>query len=462
MPNSLPPGQPTATKTVTQLTDNLGLFLFSHFAGYLLSPVFWFYPLSMAYVHGKYPSIKDFKALVFTNRFIKCSLVGWLLSLIPILGFASLPFYSHYVFTKDDEPFDLIRESMSESLEDPSFIIKSTIAAIVSCFGIFLCFVGQIITIPLACIFIYGEMLNITEKLITPLKKRLHKKTVKETIEETSNETSKEPSQSPFSNRKDRVDILMKTKDAINNDNLSQLRLLITRDGLDPNYTILPGEWTLLHKSIEDGKVEIAKLLIDSGANIYAKGGWSKRTPLGLIIQQNNSFLMEYLISKGNFNSEKGKWATGYCKWKIIKALNNFNEVCGLIASSKTISSSNKISLPYEDLKAAIMFDNKDLWIRFNNDPNIVDQEVRESGFYHNLSIRIDGKDFKWEGKEGSQSSNDIILNYEEHLQLLINGKILSISLPLYQQGHAIFTWKINGIAESLLEIFSYNNEKTG
>ncbi|MYG46300.1 MAG: ankyrin repeat domain-containing protein, partial [Synechococcus sp. SB0675_bin_6] len=319
MPNSLPPGQPTATKTVTQLTDNLGLFLFSHFAGYLLSPVFWFYPLSMAYVHGKYPSIKDFKALVFTNRFIKCSLVGWLLSLIPILGFASLPFYSHYVFTKDDEPFDLIRESMSESLEDPSFIIKSTIAAIVSCFGIFLCFVGQIITIPLACIFIYGEMLNITEKLITPLKKRLHKKTVKETIEETSNETSKEPSQSPFSNRKDRVDILMKTKDAINNDNLSQLRLLITRDGLDPNYTILPGEWTLLHKSIEDGKVEIAKLLIDSGANIYAKGGWSKRTPLGLIIQQNNSFLMEYLISKGNFNSEKGKWATGYCKWKIIK-----------------------------------------------------------------------------------------------------------------------------------------------
>lgn len=292
--------------------------------------------------------------------------------------------------------------------------------------------------------------------------KEILKKSVKENSKETSNETSKEPSQSPFSNRKDRVDILMKTKDAINNDNLSQLRLLITRDGLDPNYTVFPEEWTFLHKSIEDGKVEIAKLLIDSGANIYAKGGWSKRTPLGLIIQQNNSFLMEYLISKGNFNSEKGKWATGYCKWKIIKALNNFNEVCGLIASSKTISSSNKLSFPYEDLKAAIMFDNKNLWIRFNNDPNIVDQEVRESGFYHNLSIRIDGKDFKWEGEEGSQSGNDIILNYEEHLQLLINGKILSVSLPLYQQGHAIFTWKINGIAESLLEIFSYNNEKTG
>ncbi|MCY3654951.1 MAG: hypothetical protein OXG70_08065 [Cyanobacteria bacterium MAG IRC1_bin_28] len=69
----------------------------------------------------------------------------------------------------------------------------------------------------------------------------------------------------------------MKTKDAINNDNLSQLRLLITRDSLDPNYTILPGEWTLLHKSIEDGKVEIAKLLIDFGANIYAKGGFGEK-----------------------------------------------------------------------------------------------------------------------------------------------------------------------------------------
>ncbi|MCY3654950.1 MAG: hypothetical protein OXG70_08060 [Cyanobacteria bacterium MAG IRC1_bin_28] len=164
---------------------------------------------------------------------------------------------------------------------------------------------------------------------------------------------------------------------------------------------------------------------------------------------------MEYLISKG-------KLAKGYCKWKILKGLNNFNEVCGLIASSKTISSSNKLSFPYEDLKATIMFDNKDLWIRFNSDPNIVDQEVKESGVYYNLSIRIDDKDFNWEGKEGSQSSNDIILNYEEHIQLLINGKILSISLSLYQQGDAIFTWKINGIAESLLEIFSYNNEKTG
>lgn len=100
MPNSLPSGKSTASKTVIQFTDNLGLFLFSVLVSSLLSPAFLFYPMAMAYVHGKYPSVKDFQALVFTGRYIKGALVGWLLTLIPIVRYFCFTFlfsfYFHY------------------------------------------------------------------------------------------------------------------------------------------------------------------------------------------------------------------------------------------------------------------------------------------------------------------------------------------------------------------------------
>jgi len=160
MASSLANGAPTLAKSGRQLSDNMGLFLFSFFLGFLLSPAFHYYPMSMAYVHGKYPSLKEFRALVFTRRYIMASLWRWLLVLIPIVGLAAIPFYSHYVFTTDDRPSDMIRDSLSKLFEHPLFIGKTILYGFVAWFG---CGVGQIIAIPLSYIQLYNEAVH--EKL---------------------------------------------------------------------------------------------------------------------------------------------------------------------------------------------------------------------------------------------------------------------------------------------------------
>ncbi|MCY4056332.1 MAG: hypothetical protein OXF25_02600 [Cyanobacteria bacterium MAG CAR3_bin_5] len=160
MASSLANGAPTLAKSGQQLSDNIGLFLFSFFLGFLLSPTFHYYPMSMAYVHGKYPSPKEFRALVFSKRYIMASLWGWLLVLIPVVGLAATPFYSHYVFTTDDQPSDIIRDSLSKSVENPLFIGKTILYGLIAWFG---CGVGQIITIPLSYIQLYNEAVH--EKL---------------------------------------------------------------------------------------------------------------------------------------------------------------------------------------------------------------------------------------------------------------------------------------------------------
>ncbi|MYI87892.1 MAG: hypothetical protein F4074_04785 [Synechococcus sp. SB0672_bin_10] len=93
--SSLANGVPTLAKSGQQFSDNLG---------FLLSPAFHYYPMSMAYVHGQYPSPKEFRALALTRRYVMASLWGWLQVLIPVVGLAAIPFYSHYVFTTDDQP----------------------------------------------------------------------------------------------------------------------------------------------------------------------------------------------------------------------------------------------------------------------------------------------------------------------------------------------------------------------
>ena len=160
MASSLSNGAPTLAKSWQQFSDNLGLFLFSFFLGFLLSPAFHYYPMSMAYVHGKYPSPKEFRALVFTRRYIMASLWGWLMALIPIVGLAAIPFYSHYVFTTDDQPLDMIKDSLSKLLENPLFIGKTILYGFVAWFG---CGTGLVITIPLSYIQLYNEAVH--EKL---------------------------------------------------------------------------------------------------------------------------------------------------------------------------------------------------------------------------------------------------------------------------------------------------------
>jgi len=67
---------------------------------------------------------------------------------------AATPFYSHYIFTTDDKPLDMIKSSLNKLFENPLFIEKTILYGFIAWFG---CGVGQIVTILLSYIQLYNE-----------------------------------------------------------------------------------------------------------------------------------------------------------------------------------------------------------------------------------------------------------------------------------------------------------------
>ena len=95
---------------------------------------------------------------------------------------------------------------------------------------------------------------------------------------------------------------------AVSNGDLALAEKLIT-DGQDPDQTIESG-WTPLHRAADLDHVPIAKLLIDEGANVNAKGGENGWTPLLFAVQNASLPMAKLLIDSGaSVNAEsKAGW----------------------------------------------------------------------------------------------------------------------------------------------------------
>ena len=173
----IPEGKPTLSKAWQQFNDNLGLFLYAWFFSLFLGAPFMQYPLTAAYVQGRYPSVKEFEGLVWKARTIKAALlftVLWYLFIpiiilttgigliLPLLFGPLVPVFSHYVMTTDDKIMDCLKKSVLKTLKERELIfshIAFTIAAFlvgtIACCGL-----GCIVTIPLAAIHFYNVVIH--------------------------------------------------------------------------------------------------------------------------------------------------------------------------------------------------------------------------------------------------------------------------------------------------------------
>jgi len=231
---------------------------------------------------------------------------------------------------------------------------------------------------------------------------------------------------------------------AVDNESLEIVKLLII-SGADVNPK--DGK-SFLEMAISKENLDIVKTLIDAGADINPK---NDNNPLGLAINKKNSQLVKLLIEAG---ADKKMGAEG-SKWSTIKILNEWKEVIGLGAVSETISSSDRLSFPYCDLKATLVFDGENACIRFNSDPNLINGEMQSSGrVLHNLKIRVDNKNYTWDGYE-LPGTNDIVFYGRTACRAWATGKEFSVSLPLYQGGVAIFCWNLNGASDAIASTFS-------
>jgi ankyrin repeat protein len=90
---------------------------------------------------------------------------------------------------------------------------------------------------------------------------------------------------------------------AIFNKHLPVIEYLISK-GVNVDEKIGKNEHTGLFKACEDGSLDIAKVLVDAGANINFKSK-ERYTPLFFAVQYNRKPIVEYLVSKGVKIDEK-------------------------------------------------------------------------------------------------------------------------------------------------------------
>ena len=174
MASALSNGVPTLRKSWTQYNDNLALLLYSFFCSSLLSPLFLYYPITVAFVKGRYPSIKEFEKFVWKKRYVLASLlfypmwlIGYLAGGLGILIMtAAAPIFSYYIVTTEEPIVDCLKKSLLKILTEReiiftaiAFSIAAIIVGLVACCGI-----GFIVTFPLATIHFYNVIIH--KKLI--------------------------------------------------------------------------------------------------------------------------------------------------------------------------------------------------------------------------------------------------------------------------------------------------------
>lgn len=134
--------------------------------------------------------------------------------------------------------------------------------------------------------------------------------------------------------------------------------------------------------------------------------------------------------------------------WDWINFVNEWGEVSGRGAVSKSVSPDKIMGFPYHDVTARIMVSCKSAWIRFSDSPNLTGGDT-ESGYdVYYLKVRIDGQDSRWRAIQG-WSSKDLDLPSSAR-NTFARAQTFRIVLPWYDEGSVIFSWDLTGASDMI------------
>ena len=137
--------------------------------------------------------------------------------------------------------------------------------------------------------------------------------------------------------------------------------------------------------------------------------------------------------------------------WGRINFVDEFGDVTGQGAVSAWVGSVRPMSFPYSDVKARIVVDCYDAWIRFSKAPNLTGGSIRSGYTRHSLAVRVDGKAAGRRSATQAWGSEDIRFTPDwDAISVLSSGDSFAVAVPWYGQGSVAFVWSLRGSSTAI------------
>lgn len=137
--------------------------------------------------------------------------------------------------------------------------------------------------------------------------------------------------------------------------------------------------------------------------------------------------------------------------WGGISFVDEFGDVSGRGAASAWVGPVRPMSFPYGDVKARIVVDCYDAWVRFSKAPNLTGGNIRNGYTRYSLAVRVDGKAAGRRGATQAWGSEDIRFTPDwDAISALSSGDSFAVAVPWYGQGSVAFVWSLHGSSAAI------------
>lgn len=188
---------------------------------------------------------------------------------------------------------------------------------------------------------------------------------------------------------------------------------------------------------------------IDSDDLLLSTTDW--RNASGLVDRQDS---IKYAQEQRQARQEEAKARQEEAKrrasfaWSSINLVDEWGDIEGKGAVSKTVSPDRSMGFPYNDVTARLMVSCRSAWIRFSSAPNLTGGDT-ESGYdRYYIKVQIDGNETRW---RATQSWGDDDINLPSSARnTFARGQRFRVVLPWYGEGSVVFSWDLTGASDMI------------
>ena len=134
--------------------------------------------------------------------------------------------------------------------------------------------------------------------------------------------------------------------------------------------------------------------------------------------------------------------------WETICFIDEWGETSGTGPKSRRAFPSPRSGFPYGDVDATLYVRCTSAWIRFNDAPNLVSDDIGDGHENYRLPVRLDGRDVVW--RAAQQFGSDDVNLPSSARSAWASANLFEALVPYYGERLARLSWSLTGSSDAI------------